>query len=153
MARTFNSISSFVAHMNAVIATLPEAQHRALEKAAALVERDARGLIGTYDAGWEPLAETTLNGFKGFPGKIELGYAPPDNPLLRDGTFRDGIEHKVIDHNHAAIGSDDRRAEWFELGTANMPARPVMGAAGARRAHDVVHIIGTGVNRHLAGLG
>jgi hypothetical protein len=153
VAQSFSSISAFVAHMQRVLNTLPTVQHHALERSADLVEKDARALIGTYDAGWAPLAESTLEGFKGFPGKVELGYAPPDNPLLRDGTFRDSIQHKVVDANHAAVGSDDKRAEWFELGTPHMPARPVMAAAGARKAEEAAHMIGNAVHAHLVGRG
>lgn len=93
----------------------------------------AKGYIGSYQPGWAPLAETTLNGWHGFPGKIELGYAPPDNPLLRDGSMRASIDSQAEPMGTGAIGvvgSNSPIALYQEMGTSRgIPPRPFLGLA------------------------
>ena len=93
----------------------------------------AKSYIGEYQAGWAPLAETTLNGWMGFPGKIELGYSPPDNPLLREGAMRESIggEAAIMPGGaEGVVGSRDIVALWQEMGTTRgIPPRPFLGLA------------------------
>jgi hypothetical protein len=108
----------------------------ALGKIGELVEAQAKSEIGTYQPAvghlpeWAPLAETTLDGYHQYPGKVKLGYAPPDNPLLRDGDMRDSIAHKVTGHTSVDIGSDEDKMVWAELGTKTEPPRSVLARAG-----------------------
>ena len=81
--------------------------------------------IGHYQEGWAPLADTTLNGWDSpwgihYPGKIELGYAPPDNPLLRTGAMKESIGEQAEATGSGAIGvvgSNSPIALWQEMGS------------------------------------
>ncbi len=102
------------------------------EKLMFALEIEAKGFIGEYQEGWAPLAESTLQGWGPFPGKIALGYAPPDNPLLRTGAMRASIKHAaeaVSDGAVGAIGSNDPIAGYQEFGTRTIPPRPFIGLA------------------------
>ena len=46
------------------------------EELMVLLEAEAKHFIGHYQEGWDPLAPSTIK------EKTDLGYAPPDNPLL-----------------------------------------------------------------------
>lgn len=97
-----------------------------------LAAADAKARIGHYQDGWAPLAETTLHGWNGHPGKIELGYAPPDNPLLRKGDMRDsiqGLAMRTLFGAEGAVGSNSKIALWQEMGTSRIPPRPFLGPA------------------------
>lgn len=146
MARSFPSISSFVAYMNQRIATLPEAQKHGLEKAAAHIQEKAQAAIGTYDYNWPQLADSTQR------DRERLGFSAND-PLLRSGELKESIQHRVIDHAHAAVGSDDDKAVWNELGTDKAPPRSFLGETGARHGKEAAHLIGEAVHAHLAGRG
>lgn len=97
----------------------------------------ARESIGKYQPGWERLSGATLEGFhhvngKWIPGKIELGYSPPDNPLLRRGDLRDSIEGEV-DGPMGVVGSTSKVALYQEMGTPGaeypIPPRPFLAKA------------------------
>ncbi len=117
----------------------PTAEAIVLDLIGTDVEKAAKDRIGEYQAAagpfaaWEPLAYSTLYGWGGHPGKIDLGFAPPDNPELRTGGLRDSIHHKVLGHT-VYIGSDESIMEWQEFGTAKMPARSILGAAMYQQA-------------------
>ena len=72
----------------------------ALEKAAVMVEEEAKRVIGTYDYGWPSLATSTLK------------KKSDDTPLLETGALRDSISHKVHGRR-AVIGTDDKAAGDF----------------------------------------
>ena len=109
---------------------------------------EAKSYIGHDQDEWAPLAKTTIEGWMGFPGKIELGYAPPDNPLLREGTMRESIEAAAQKTNYGAegvVGSKSLIALWQEMGTVkngaqSIPPRPFMAMAMGRSyaAADVI---------------
>lgn len=128
----------------------------ALHRIGAHVEKVAKEEIGEYQPAvgpfpaWAPLSEYTLNGWGKYPGKIQLGYAPPDNPLLREGDLRDSIEYHV-DHLEVSIGSDDDRMVYHELGTARMPPRPVLGPAVFRSKHVIEKLVGAALAVGLVG--
>lgn len=103
----------------------------------------ARELIGEYQEplgvlpGWAPLSGATLDGFHHsgagwIVGKVDLGFAPPDNPLERTGETRDSIQGEAIG-NTGVIGSPEKKMLWQELGTPNaeypIPPRPVLARA------------------------
>jgi hypothetical protein len=108
---SFGQMSRFLAER---AVELPHAQKQGLEKAACLIEEEARAVVGHYQeaAGpfpaWDPLAESTQE------ERQRLGFTPND-PLLRTGSLRDSIDHKVED-DKALIGSADPRMKWLELG-------------------------------------
>ena len=163
--REFKDIASFVAFMSRRAADLPVSAEVGLERAAKMIEKEAKAEIGTYQesagpfVGWKELSSATLEGFDHptaghIPGKEELGYAPPDNPLLRTGGLRDSYSYIVI-RKEAVIGSNDDKAVWQEMGTMNatfpIPPRAVLGIAAVHKEHEAVDAIAGNVVNHLAG--
>src|SRR6266567_1055094 len=110
------TLTGFAAFLGTLEAEMKLANHRALEKAAVIVEEEAKRVIGTYDYGWPPLAESTL------------AHKAADTPLLETGEMRDSIEHTVT-HEKAEIGSNDDKALWQELGTVKIPPRSFLAGA------------------------
>lgn len=130
-----------------------------LEKAAVIVEAEVKASIGHYQEGWAPLSQATLEGFfhplaGWIKGKVEIGYAPPDNPLLRTGALREDYHHTVHGHE-AVVGSNSDIAVWQELGTPNamypIPARPVLAGAAKRKAKEAVETMAQTVLREVIG--
>lgn len=141
MSRSFGSIGEFVAFMQGRIATLPAAQKRALEAASDVVLTEAEALPGTYAAGWAKLKPETVS-----------RKATGDSPLLESGAMRDSYARKVLSPEMAAVGSNDQKAIWQELGTSRgIPPRPVLKAAAVRKEGEVRRIICETVGRHLGG--
>lgn len=145
------TLTGFAAHLGVMAAGMASTHHHALEKAARIVEAEAKSEIGHRQGqagpfkAWEPLAETTIHGYKGHPGKADLGHSPPDyDPLLRDGGMRDSIQH-VVRGNEAHVGSNDDKAVWQELGTTDIPARSFLGGAAFRKKNEVGHLVGHSV--------
>jgi phage gpG-like protein len=147
--REFTALEAIVKMAEIAIAVELET-HKALEAAAQVVEKEAKAVIGDYqpDAGpfaaWAPLADST------FAEKEKLGYAPPDNPLLREGYLRDSIGH-VVEGHEAAVGSNDDVAVYQELGTKSIPPRSFLGAAAVHKEAEVVELLGEGVVSGLVG--
>jgi hypothetical protein len=177
MSKSFNSIGAFIEHLERIAATAQLTANRGLHNATEMVWEESRHSIGEYQeaAGpfkeWADLADSTLEGSTGphgehYPGKIELGYAPPDNPLLRTGELRDAIEFAVTS-NKGVVGvpsgtvgngteEDPTRdigdvAVDHELGTRNMPARSFLGRALFVKTKEVVATIGHAVILGLEG--
>lgn len=88
-----------------------------LVEMAEKIAEDARGYIGHDQSDWPPLAESTIK------NKERLGQ--PDAPLLATGALRDSIQVQVENHR-ALIGTDEKQAEYLEVGTADMPPRPFL---------------------------
>lgn len=152
----FNLVG-FAHHLGALNGKLNRGQHHILDQAALIVEKEAKAEIGVRQGqagpfkAWDPLADTTINGWGGHPGKDALGFSPPDyEPLLRQGDMRDSIQHTVKGHE-AHVGSDSDVAVWQELGTVNMPARSFLGGAAVRKKHEVGKLVGQHVIMILTG--
>ena len=148
------SLAGFAAKLADLTVAVHEESARGLERAAQVVEAEAKAEIGTYQdqagpfAAWAQLADSTL------ADKERLGYAPPDNPLLRTGEMRDSIEHTVEMEGVAGtayVGSDNPIAEYQELGTERIPPRSFLGGALFRKQDEVVQIAGRYVYGALVG--
>ncbi len=114
--------------LRAQITRLPTATNVVLEGLGEAMERNAKGMIGEYQPDWAPLAESTVE------EKKALGYAPPDNPLLRDGDMRESIGHGIVGDMHAGaavvvVGSPSEVALFQEMGTQDIPPRPFLARA------------------------
>jgi HK97 gp10 family phage protein len=118
------SLTEFAAFAGTLAIAVDHAQHEALEKAAVIVETEAKRVIGTYEYGWPRLAESTL--------KHKAG----DTPLLETGEMRDSISHQVDGHE-ARIGSNMDIALYHELGTSKMPPRPFLQGAVHHKAEEI----------------
>ncbi|HEY0206422.1 MAG TPA: hypothetical protein VGC15_20005 [Acetobacteraceae bacterium] len=99
----------------------------AMIRACVMVQSNAILRLGEYQAAvgpfpkWQQLAAETQ------AERARLRYAPND-PLLRDGTLARSIEI-TIKGDTGYVGSNDPVAEFQELGTARIPARPFLGPA------------------------
>ncbi len=122
---------------------------RAMERAARFLERKAKAAIGHYQEGagelmeWAPLKWSTVE------EKERLGYAPPDNPLLRTGEMRASIGHHVESADRAVVGSESEVLLAHELGTKHLPPRSVLGLAALHHADRIVEILGRPFGAHL----
>lgn len=160
--KSFDNCTGLALHLGKIALAQHEVEHRALEKCAKIVERRAKEKIGEYQEqtgpfiAWAPLAESTLYGGYAnghyFEGKVQLGYAPPDNPLLREGDMRDSVEHMVVD-SAAYVGSNSDIAVYQELGTEKIPPRSFLGGALADELPKVCEIVGTSIVAALVGDG
>jgi hypothetical protein len=153
------TLNGFAAHLAGLAIQMAAAERLALELAAQIVEKEAKaeighkqGAAGPFPA-WDQLADSTIYGFAGNPGKAALGFAPPDfEPLLRQGDMRDSIQHVVIGKS-AHVGSDSDVAVWQELGTINMPPRSFLGGAAVRKKAEIGRRTGLQMTMFLSGLG
>jgi len=150
MTKTFTSFTEFAVFLGTLAVKEKAAEQVALRKVGELVEKAAKKKPGTYQPGWAPLAATTLDGWGPYPGKVALGYSPPDNPLLRDGTMRDSYQHSV-GVGEVTIGSNLSVALFHELGTSKMPARPVLLPAATENIDKIKLIVGGEVYLALSG--
>lgn len=106
-----------------------------LEKAAQMIEDEAKRVIGTYDYGWPPLQPATV------------ARKGADTPLYETGELRDSIEHYVDREKLTAqVGSNDPVAIYQELGTVTIPARSFLMGAAMRMERQIYEQ--TGVDIH-----
>lgn len=144
----FNALDAIV-KMAAMAAEIEIETHKALERAARVVEKEAKAELGNYQsqtgpfASWPELADRTKD------DRVANGYTEND-PGLASGEMRDGIGTKIEGHE-AHVGTDDDKAVRFELGTAKQPPRSFLGGAAVRKEHEVVEIIGEGAVIGLVG--
>lgn len=105
------------------------AEKSALDKATKLVQDEAKRVIGTYEYGWQSLAESTLD------------RKSADTPLLETGELRESIQRKV-EGTVGRVYSDSPIAAYQELGTATIPARSFLAGAARHKAQEVAKITG-----------
>lgn len=134
-------MAALLTHM---VAGVSQAQHAALEKAAVIVETEAKAEIGNYQgaagpfAAWAPLKPETI------ARKVN-----GDTPLLETGEMRDSIEH-MVQGNSAYVGSNNEKALWQENGTSRgIPPRSFLGGAAVRKSPDVVAAVGQTIQAYL----
>jgi hypothetical protein len=148
--RTFNSFLDAGIYVGTVLAAEVELLHAPLDKAAKVVQTEAKAIIGHYQnaagpfAPWAQLAPATMD------DRASKGF-PEDEPLLRTGELRDSVERRVLDGSTAAVGSDSDVAVWQELGTAKIPPRSFLGIAAVHKGEQAAKIIGEGVVQKLVG--
>jgi phage gpG-like protein len=135
--KEFANIPMFIAFTSSLVVETDRRNQRNLHRAAKVVVKEAKRVIGTYDYGWRPLSEKTL-------AKKE-----DDTPLLETGAMRDSIWY-TVQNNEFQVGSDDQKAVWQELGTKKIPPRSFLAGAMHRKAARVAHILGGDLVNHLA---
>lgn len=111
------------------IARMDHVQAAQMEKAALIIEKEAKRVLGTHDYGWPPLAAATLTRKAG------------NTPGLETGLMRDSVEH-VSNKDELQVGSNEDRALWFEMGTINQPPRPFLSGALTHKLDEVKKVLG-----------
>lgn len=144
--KTFESVADFTLHLAALKASMPVKLTHALDRAAAVVETDAKRRIGHYQKpvgyfpGWAPLAPSTL--------AEHARQGVGDTPLIVHGGLYGSISREVHD-TEAFVGSTEDVAVYQELGTSTIPPRPFLGPAGLASAEKVAKIIGHAAAEHM----
>jgi hypothetical protein len=141
------SLLGFVEHLAVMTVEIDHAETHGLEKAARIVQAEAKASVGTYQAAagpfaaWAPLAASTQD------QRQYLGF-PADEPELRTGGLRDSIQYTVDPQRGlsaeriAEVGSNDPVMEYQELGTPTIPPRSILGGAAVRTQDEVAGEIG-----------
>lgn len=125
--RSFDSFLAMATHLAVRAAQVGAALQAGLDGIGQGLEDTMRGKIGTYQpasgpfVSWAPLAQATLD------RKSAAGYAIPE-PLRETGELERSFRHDVEGLTLIA-GSTDPKMIFHEMGTANMPPRPVVGPA------------------------
>jgi phage gpG-like protein len=112
---------------------------RIVAKACEMVADEAKRDLGTYGPNWPPLAEATI-------ARKQTG----DSPLLETGELRDSIQWSSSGLE-GAVGTDNKKGAWMELGTSRVPPRPWLMRAvvaqepairemAAKEFGDLVHV-------------
>lgn len=150
--KTYESFGALARALERAAARLPETYATAMAAGAESVKQEAQARIGHRQPGWQELADSTL------AEKARLGYAGvplpggdgDQNPLLRTGGMRDSIKAESSEAGFV-VGSADEVLAYQELGTARMPARPVLGPALLNTAPALTEVLGGAIERTLAG--
>src|SRR6185437_3640821 len=131
------SLMEFAELLGTMALEVEHQNHVALEKAAKLVEKEAKNVLGSYEYGWPQLAPSTQK------ERERQGFAP-NEPLLRTGEMRDSIQHSA-DHHEARVGSNSDIAVYQELGTSKIPPRSFLKETMVRKIEEIEDIIGRNV--------
>jgi hypothetical protein len=103
-------------------AAITRGAQEAFEDSLEYIERAAKNKLGTYQPGWPPLAESTLE------RRAARGWNPADEPLLETGVGRASIQHEVTEQRgltlRGEVGSNEPRMVVHEHGSGHVPARP-----------------------------
>lgn len=99
------------------------------------VQKESINMIGKYQSGnapfddWAPLKQSTLER----KSRAPYNMSNPDQPLLRTGKFKRSIRYTINRREHSVtIGTSLAYIVHTELGTKNMPPRPVFAPAAKR---------------------
>lgn len=146
MAEEF-SLVGFARFFVALHAEIEHAKHSALEKSAKIIEEEAKRVLGTYEYGWDQLAEATQE------DRLSHGFSE-NEPGLRTGEMKESISHQVSFgfgglESEAEIGSNDINMLWFEQGTITQPPRPTLEGAAVRKAEEIARRYGVKVIRTI----
>lgn len=155
--RTFKSPRQFAAFLEAAIPRMSSGMREGGHKAGVMLAEEAKNILGSYPPPgpadrfglsgmlpydpmrqWQELAPITVH------EKTELGYSPPDNPLVRTGEMRDSISYEVALDSRAmmiVVGSDVPYAVDQELGTERIPSRPFLGRAVYEHHREAIQVV------------
>jgi hypothetical protein len=133
------TLGEFAARLMSMDADIHEAKEIIVTRAAKMITKEAKGLIGHEQAFWPPLAESTIE------DKKRQGYRVPA-PLLRTGEMRDSIQWDgPFDEGDAVVAyvySTDPKAPFHELGTKHIPPRPFLSSAAIIQEHRIYDMAG-----------
>jgi hypothetical protein len=139
VTKKFNSLKDFSRHIEKVVLSEKVYKKATLELIGKFLEDAAKRKFGVYQKddglfeGWAQLAESTQQ------QRVRLGYSPND-PLFRSGETMNSLSHSVSGDS-VYNGSTSILMKYFELGTINMPPRPVLGPAMFENRDKIKKII------------
>jgi phage gpG-like protein len=122
---TQHTLAQFAAHLLTYEADLRLTEEACVEKAAVMIEKEAKRAIGTYLFGWEPLKPETI-----------AHKTTGDSPLLETGELKESIEHNSGREGGEAVayvGTNDPVGKYHELGTSHIPPRSFLAGAAMRK--------------------
>lgn len=140
MPYVFKTPRGFAVHLRRSAFLEYEALRVGLKECAKKIKKTAKDEIGHYQPevssfpAWKELAPSTKK------DRVRKGFSEND-PLLRTGEMRDSIGYRV-ERLEAAIGSTSDIMVYQELGTKNIPARPVLGPAAFRNKKFIQETLG-----------
>lgn len=105
-------------------------RHATLERGAKLFLKKAQAAMGTYEYGWPPLAESTIE-------RKTTG----DTPLIETRTMIESGGY-TVHFGYAVVGFEDPKILVHEYGNAHVPPRPVVGGTVAKHGAEIAHKIG-----------
>ena len=132
------SLAQFAAKLLEAAIIMPAEEAEGMERAAAMLEREAKRIIGS--------SALTPNA----PATIE--HKGADTPGVDTGETRESIQHNS-DRHEAYIGSNDERLKWLEFGTQKggsawggpNPPRPVLAITSIKHGDEAAEIVGRAV--------
>ena len=150
MSMDFSSLDDFVRQLKTLQPEVEKAQRSALQKVAAEIKADAKGILGEYQpavgsfSSWRQLKDSTK------AARLKAGYSEND-PLEASGALHDSIHyHTTV--NKAVIGSALDYAAAQEKGVdKKLPARPYLGPAAYRHSERAAELVGEAVAKALSG--
>jgi hypothetical protein len=128
--RTFSSLGSFAVFCGSLVLEADVHKRKLLDEAAKIVQDEAKRVLGTYDYGWPPLAQSTVER-KG-----------DDTPGIETEEMKESIKRTIINHDEALVGSELDKALWFELGTVKQPPRSFLVGAARQKEAEIVRRTG-----------
>lgn len=146
--KEFASIESFHRHLNKIIQQYPRHEARAAKAVGAILEKEAKDMIGHLNEGWRDLRPATKE------DKERLGYVfnSDYNPLYRTGELRDSIHFVYsLSRRKLFLGSDSDIMEYHEKGTKYIPARPVLSTTMYKAASTINYVFGSMLQGWAAG--
>lgn len=155
---SFPSLGAFAEHLAGSQVRILAAMEGELHEIGRVLSNQMQRHLGVYHPAigpfprWARLSRITLYGWGPFPGKIALGYAPPDNPLIATGFMHNSFSYDVRGLQMEA-GSTDHKMIWHEHGTSRMPPRPVVGPVAYRNIARIQRLTGAAVVAGLTGGG
>jgi phage gpG-like protein len=128
MVAFFGTLQTQMAHHN----------HQILDRVGRIVTKEAKRVLGTYDYGWAPLAQSTVD---------RKGH---DRPGIETGEMQQSIEY-TVGPNSVGIGTNVEKAVWFELGTSRQPPRSFLVGAVQHKTAEIQRAVGGGIAAALGG--
>jgi phage gpG-like protein len=129
------SLEQFAGMLIEATVMLPAAEAEAMEKAAAMLETEAKRFFGS--------SELAVN------AAATIEHKGSSAPGIDTGETRGSIQHNS-DRHEAYIGSNDERMKWLEFGTQKggnawggpNPARPILGITARFEGEHAAEIVG-----------
>ena len=157
--KTFATLSGAIAHFKTLNDQIERGLAVGMRDASEMLTHEVKEQIGYYLVGSTgPFPSTAELADATKAERVALGYTEND-PGYRSGEMQESYGFRVDEPGlmvRAAVGSDDLRALWFEMGTErngneHQPARSELGIAAFRHGLAAAEIVGRAVARAVEG--